>query len=139
MTAADLGEALEHESGLLGLSSRSGDLREVLAGVSDGDEACRTAYEIYVHRLVGEIARMAAALGGVDAITFTGGVGENSSPLRAAVSRQLTWLGVVLDAESNESGNPVISAPGSPVGLAVLEAREDLTMSAQARDVLSRS
>jgi acetate kinase len=139
ITAEELGEALEHDSGLLGLSSRSGDLREVLAGVERGDEACRTAYDVYLHRLVGEIARMAAALGGVDAIAFTGGVGEHSAPLRAAVGRQLGWLGVVLDAESNESSAPVISAPGAGVGLCVVAAREDLTMSTQAREVLSRA
>jgi acetate kinase len=137
LTAEEIGEALEHQSGLLALSSRSGDLREVLAGVDSGDQACRLAYDVYVHRLVGEIARMAAALGGVDAIAFTGGVGEHSASLRAAVGRQLDWLGVVLDAKSNESSSSVISARGARVAVCVLEAREDLTMAAQAREVLA--
>jgi acetate kinase len=135
LTADEIGEALEHRSGLLALSGRSGDLREVLAGLENGDETCRLAYEAYVHRLVGEIARMTAALGGLDALAFTGGVGEHSVPLRAAVIRQLDWLGITLDAEGNESSAAVISAPGG-VAACVVEAREDLTMSAQARELL---
>lgn len=134
LTAEEISDGLEHQAGLFGLSEKSGDLREVLAGM-DG-EACRLAYGVYVHRLVGELARMAAALGGLDAIAFTGGVGENSAPLRAAVCRRLGWLGVVLDAESNERSAPVISAPGAPVGIGVIPSREDLTMAAQARAVL---
>jgi acetate kinase len=133
--AEEIGEALKHESGLLGLSG-SADLREVLVGLEQGDEACRLAYDVYVHRLVGDIARMAAALGGLDAIAFTGGVGEHSASLRAAVIRRLEWLGIVIDAEGNESSVPVISAPGGPVAVCVIEAREDLTMAAEARALL---
>jgi acetate kinase len=81
---------------------------------------------------------MAGALGGLDAIAFTGGVGEHSGPLRAAVAARLGWLGVVLDAESNESPDGVISPPGAAVGLCVIPSREDLTMAAQARAVLKR-
>jgi acetate kinase len=132
--ADDISDALEHRSGLLGLSEKSGDLREVLANLDN--ESCRLAYDVYVHRMTGEIARMAAALGGVDGIAFTGGVGEHSTPLRAAVCRQLEWLGVVLDAENNELSAPVINSPGAAVGLCVIPSREDLTMSAQARELL---
>jgi acetate kinase len=136
LSAEEIGEALEHRSGLLALSERSGDLREVMAGSEEGEVNCRLAYEAYVHRLVGEIARMTAALGGLDAIAFTGGVGEHSAPLRAAVSRELDWLGLTLDAEGNESASPVISAPGG-VAACVIEAREDLTMASQARELLT--
>ncbi|MEU0090599.1 acetate/propionate family kinase [Kribbella sp. NPDC006257] len=136
LSAEEIGDALEHRSGLLALSGRSGDLREVVAGLEGGDEDCRLAYETYVHRLVGEIARMTAALGGLDALAFTGGVGEHSAPLRAAVIRELGWLGITLDAESNESSAPVISAAGG-VAACVLEAREDLTMAAEARELLA--
>ena len=136
LSAAEIGDALEHRSGLLALSERSGDLRDVLAGLDYGDAACRLAYEAYVHRLVGEIARMTAALGGLDVVAFTGGVGEHSAPLRAAVISQLDWLGITLDAEANQSSAPVISAPGG-VAVCVVEAREDLTMAAQAREALA--
>ncbi|MEV6415044.1 acetate/propionate family kinase [Kribbella sp. NPDC051718] len=115
LDAQEIGDALEHESGLLGLSG-SADLREVLAGVEKGDDASRLGYDVYVHRLVGEIARMAAALGGLDAIAFTGGVGEHSAALREDVVGRLGWLGAV--------------------EVRVVEAREDLTMATQARSVL---
>lgn len=134
LTAEEISEGIEHQAGLLGLSEKSGDLREVLAGLES--ESCRLAYGVYVQRMVGEIARMAASLGGLDAIAFTGGVGEHSAPLRAAVCRRLGLLGVVLDAESNERSSPVISAPGADAGLCVIPSREDLTMAAQARTVL---
>jgi len=135
LTAEEISEALEHRSGLLGLSEKSGDLREVLGGLES--ESNRLAYEVYVYRMAGELARMAAALGGVDAIAFTGGVGEHSAPLRAAVSRRLSWLGVHLDHEHNETTAPIISAPGAPVTVAVIPSREDLTMATQARALLA--
>jgi acetate kinase len=136
LSAEEIGEALEQRSGLLALSGRSGDLREVVAGLEQGDASCRLAYEAYLHRLVGEIARMTAALGGLDALAFTGGAGQHSAPVRAAVIRELGWLGLTLDAEANETSAAVISAPGG-VAACVLEAREDLTMSAQTRELLA--
>jgi acetate kinase len=136
LSAEEIGEALEQRSGLLALSGRSGDLREVVAGLEQGDAGCRLAYEAYLHRLVGEIARMTAALGGLDALAFTGGAGQHSAPVRAAVIRELGWLGLTLDAEANETSAAVISAPGG-VAACVLEAREDLTMSAQTRELLA--
>ncbi|GAA1699180.1 acetate/propionate family kinase [Kribbella yunnanensis] len=135
LKADEIADALEHESGLLGLTG-SGDLEEILAGLH-GDRN-RLGYDVYLHRLVGEIARMVAALGGVDALVFTGGVGEHSAPVRAAACRALDWLGIVLDAEANETGAHLITATGSPVRAYVVPAREDLTMAAQARQLLDR-
>jgi acetate kinase len=138
LSAKQVGAGIEHQAGLLGLSEKSGDLREVLAGLDAGAEQCRLAFAVYVYRLAAEIARMAGALRGLDAIAFTGGVGEHSAPLRAAVAARLGWLGVVLDAESNESPDGVISPPDAAVGLCVIPSREDVTMAAQARAVLKR-
>lgn len=134
LTADQLGDGLEHRSGLLGLSDKTGDLQEILAGIDS--DANQLAYAVYLHRLAGEIARMCAALGGVDAVVFTGGAGEHSAPLRVAACRRLAWLGVVLDPEANKAGGPVITASGSPVTALVIPAREDLTMAAQARLIL---
>jgi acetate kinase len=131
LTAEQLGDALEHRSGLRGLTGKTGDLEEIV-----GSSEYRLAYDVYLHRLTGDIARMTAALGGLDALVFTGGVGEHSAPVRAATCRELAWLGVVLDAESNEAGGPVITAPDSPVTAYVGPAREDLSMAAQARRLL---
>jgi acetate kinase len=138
LTAAEVSEGISHQSGLLGLSEKSSDLREVLAGLESGDERCRLAFDVYVYRLAGQIAQMAAALGGLDAIAFTGGVGEHSAPLRAAAGARLGWLGVVLDAKSNESAEGVVSASDAAVSVCVIPSREDLTMSAQARELLGK-
>jgi acetate kinase len=134
LTAEELGDALEHRSGLLGLTDKTGDLAEIVESSNQAEN--RLAYDVYIHRLTGDIARMVAALGGLDALVFTGGVGEHSAPVRAATCRALAWLGLVLDAKSNEAAEPVITAPDSPVTAYVLPAREDLAMAAQARRLL---
>jgi acetate kinase len=134
LTADELSDALEHRSGLLGLTDKTGDLQEILADLDN--ETNELAYTVYLQRLTGEIARMTASMGGVDALVFTGGAGEHSAQLRAGACRQLAWLGVVLDPEANEANAPVISAAGAPVAAYVVPAREDLTMARQARPLL---
>lgn len=138
LSAGEVGDALEHRSGLLGLSGRSGDLREVLAA---DDEAARLAFDVYAHRLAGEIARMAAALRGLDTITFTGGVGEHSALVRQAVADRLGWLGIRLDPHRNTDAEPdsVISAMPATVEVCVVTSREDLEMARQAADLLAGS
>ena len=113
--------ALDRESGLLALSGRSGDMREVIAGVEAGDERCQLAFDVYVHRLAAGVAAMAAAMGGLDALVFTGGVGENAPAVRAATAEATAFLGV---------GTPAV-----PV--LVVPAREDLEIAAQVRAALA--
>jgi len=139
LTAGEIGDGIEHQAGLLGLSERSGDIREILAGRAGGDERCRLAFDVYVHRLTGEITRMAAALGGLDAIVFTGGVGEHSAQVRAAVCNRLAWLGLELHAEGNDQLVPdsIVSTPTSVIRVCVVTSREDLAMAAQARSLLA--
>jgi acetate kinase len=96
--AEEMEQALDRESGLAALSGRSGDMREVIAGVDEGDERCRLAFDVYVHRLVAGVAAMAAAMGGVDALVFTGGVGEHSPRVRDAVVERTGFLGIGPDA-----------------------------------------
>ena len=122
-----LAEALEHESGLRGLAG-SGDMREVIADAAAGDERARLAFDVYIHRLRGLIASMAAAAGGIDALVFTGGVGENSSAVRAAAVEGLGFLGLALDPERNEQARPDgrVDEPGSVARVLVIAAREDL-------------
>ena len=130
--------ALDRESGLLALSGRSGDMREVLAGADAGDPRCRLALDVYLHRLAAGIAAMAAAMGGLDALVFTGGVGENSPTVRAAAAAATAFLGVALDPELNAAaaGDRVLSADTERAPAVTLRAREDLEMAAQARRVL---
>jgi acetate kinase len=131
---AEVQQALETRSGLLGLAGTA-DMREVLA--RDDDEA-RLALGVYLHRLAAGVAAMAAALTGVDALVFTGGVGERSAAIRARAAERLAFLGIALDATRNADahGDAVIGADTAPARVAVVAAREDLEMARRTRDVL---
>jgi acetate kinase len=91
-TAAQLDQILNRESGLLGVSGVSGDMREILAAIEQGNDRARLAFDIYAHRVCRGIGEMLAAMDGADAIVFTGGVGENCAPLRDRVRQQLRGL-----------------------------------------------
>jgi acetate kinase len=127
LSAAQVAAALEHESGLLALGGDA-DMRALLLRAEQGDAAAVLAINVYVHRLVAGVAAMTAALGGLDILAFTGGVGENASAVRAAAARKLAHLGVQLVSDLNEkaSGDADISSPDSPVRTVVVAAREDL-------------
>jgi len=129
--AAELSDALEHRSGLTGLAG-TGDMRELLAR---DDDAAALALAVYVHRLRAAIAAMAAALGGIDALAFTGGVGEHAPDVRAAAAGGLAFLGVALDDGHNRAatGDAEIGSAGAAVRSFVVTAREDLEMARQVR------
>lgn len=133
-----LATGLEESAGLAGLSGiPSGDMRAVLQAVDDGNGLARLALDVYLHRLRGEIAAMAAAVNGMDALVFTGGVGEHSARVRAAAVEGLQFLGVSLDpAQDGVTSDADISGPG-PVHVVVVTAREDLEIARQARAVLA--
>ena len=132
--------AVEWESGLLGVSGVSGDMREVLAAASAGDGRARLALDVYLHRLRAGIAAMAAAAGGLDVLVFSGGVGEHSWEVRAGACTGLGFLGVTVDDGRNRSGegDREISPPAAPVRVLVIAAREDLAMAAEARALVAR-
>ena len=138
MPPAELAATLEHRSGLLGLSGTA-DMKVIVAGAEAGEPDARLALDVYVHRLRAAIAAMAAALGGLDALAFTGGVGEHAPAVRARTAGGLGFLGVALDRSRNESGPPdrEIGADGAAVRTLVLTAREDLEIAHEVRDVLS--
>lgn len=133
VSADELYDVLDRESGLKGLSGTSGDFQEVLEARSTGDAAAALAFDVYVHRLVREAAGMAASAGGLDVLVFTGGVGEHGADLRAAVVDGLGHLGVRLDAAANATldGEGVIGD-----GVVVVAAREDLEMARQVEELL---
>lgn len=136
----ELEQGLDRLSGLAGLSGiPGGDMRAVLLAAAGGDERARLARDCYLHRLVGAIAGMAASLGGLDALVFTGGVGENSAEIRADVARRLGFLGVRIDARRNEAAggrDHEISATGAAVRSFVVRAREDLEIAREVQRVL---
>ena len=133
----ELGHALEHESGLLGLSGTA-DMREVVGRAGNGDAAARLALDVYLHRLRGLIASMTAALGGLDVLAFTGGVGAHSAAIRSWAADGMSFLGVSVDGARNEgvSGDVDISGAGAGVRTVVIRAREDLEIAGQVRSVL---
>jgi acetate kinase len=139
VSEADMGQALEHESGVLGLSGTA-DMHEVVtrAGAAGGDAAARLALDTYVHRLRGLVGSMAAALGGVDVLAFTGGVGEHSAEIRAAAAAGLGFLGVVIDPARNDAadGDAEISDDRAAARTVVVRAREDLEIASQVRSLL---
>jgi len=135
MTPDELDGLLEHEAGLLGLSEISDSVREL---ERLDDEAARRALSVYTYRIACAVGAMAVALGGLDALVFTAGVGENSAGVRARICAQLAFLGVELDETANETARPdaEIAADGSSVRVVVLEAREDLIAAKEARALL---
>jgi acetate kinase len=137
MPPAELAATLERRSGLLGLAGTA-DMREILAGAAVGRPEARLALDVYVHRLRGSIAAMAAALGGLDALVFTGGVGERAPVVRALAADGLGFLGVAIDPARNESGpdDREIGADGARVRTLVVAAREDVEIAREVRSVL---
>jgi len=134
---AELAATLEHRSGLLGLAGTA-DMRKVLEQADEGGDEAALALEVYLHRLRAGVASMAAALNGLDALVFTGGVGENSAAIRARAVDGLGFLGVAVDAAQNAAarGDTDITGPGSAVQVLVVAAREDLEVARQVRTVL---
>jgi acetate kinase len=138
LSADQVEHALEHESGILGLSGLSGDLRRVLEAADSGVPEARLAYEVYVYRIQTSVAAMCAAVRGLDGLVFTGGAGEASSRLRRDVCDGLDFLGVRLDDHSNNTvdGDAVVSSDVSASMVVVVQSREELEIARQVRGLL---
>jgi acetate kinase len=133
----EVATALESRSGLLALAGTA-DMREVQAAAERGEPDACNAIDVYIHRLVGGIASMSAATGGVDVLAFTGGVGENSAMVRRRAAQRLGFLGVAVDGHRNDSAHDDhdISATGAAVRTMVITAREDLQIASEARRLI---
>ncbi len=134
-----LDHALNSESGLLGVSGISSDLRQVMAAASNNADA-RLAIEVYVHRIRRMVGAMTATLGGVDALVFTAGVGENSVEIREQVCDHLDFLGLKLDRAANRGCRPdaEVALPDSAARILVIATREDLTILREMRGLVER-
>ena len=123
----ELDDILNKQSGLLGISGVSSDMRDILAAVGNGHERAKLAFDMYIHRLHLGIGSMIAVLGGVDALIFTAGVGENSSEVRAAVCENFAFMGLKVDGEKNVPSpeDREISAREATVRVLVVHAQED--------------
>jgi len=125
MTADAIADLLYNRSGLLGLSGVSGDMVTLLAST---DPRAREALDVYVYRLSLEIGRLAAALGGLDAMVFTAGVGENAAIIRERIVHRAGWLGAHLDPGANAQGAQVINAAHSRVKILVIPTDEEVVI-----------
>jgi acetate kinase len=138
MDPAEVSEALSHRSGLAGLAGTP-DMAAVVRRAAAGDGDAVLALGVYVHRLRAGVAAMAASLGGLDGLVFTGGVGENAPAVRAAAAGGLGFLGVAVDPEANVHARPDadVTAAGSAVRVLVIAAREEVAIARGVRQVLT--
>lgn len=138
VTVAELDEALSERSGLFGVSGVSPDLRAVTAAAGAGNSAAMLARDMFLHRLIGAVGAMVAALAGLDALVFTGGIGEHSPWVRQAVAQALGYAGVRLDGTRNASatGDADVATDGSAMRVLVVTAREDLAILGEVRRLL---
>jgi acetate kinase len=133
MDAREIEKLIYSQSGLLGVSGVSSDMRSLLAS---GEPRAKLAVDLYIYRIRRELGSLAAALGGLDAIVFTAGIGENSPVIRSRICRDAAWLGVELDDAANAAGGPRISTDSSRVAAWVIPTNEELMIARHTRRVL---
>jgi acetate kinase len=135
LDARAIEQLLYQRSGMLGVSGLSSDMRVLL---DSSEPAARLAVDLFVYRISRELGSLAAALGGLDALIFTAGIGENSAPVRERVCRSAEWLGVTLDHAANRAGGPRISTAASRVGVWVIPTNEELMIARHTQRLVSR-
>ncbi|MGH7139715.1 MAG: acetate/propionate family kinase [Pirellulales bacterium] len=136
LSAAEFHDLVNRRSGLLGISETSSDMRDLLASRA-GDTRAAEAVALFCYQAKKTIGSFAAALEGIDALVFSGGIGENAAEVRAMICKGLDFLGVVLDGPRNEAGQPVISADGSQVAIHVIRTDEEVTIARIVTQLLS--
>jgi acetate kinase len=136
MDARALEKLIYQQSGLLGVSGISSDMRVLL---ESAEPRASLAIELFVYRIGRELGSLAAALGGLDAIVFTAGIGERAAAIRERICRQAAWLGIAFDAAANAKHGPRISSPSSSVAAWVIPTNEELMIARHTRDVLQRT
>jgi len=136
MDARAIERLIYQQSGLLGVSGLSSDMRALL---ESADPRARRAVDLFVYRIRRELGSLAAALGGLDALVFTAGIGENAAPIRERVCRDAAWLGVDVDAGANARGGPRISAAGARASAWVIPTDEELMIARHTRTLLGQA
>ena len=134
MTTDAIEDLLYHRSGLLGVSGISGDMRELAASSAD---AAKEAVELFAYRLAGEVGRLVAALGGLDGLVFTAGIGEHDAAMREDVCSRLAWLGIVAEHTANEAGKGRISTDASSVEVWIVPTDEEVMIARHTHAVLA--
>ena len=137
-TADEIDKMMNKKSGMLGVSGISSDNQEITKGAREGNERCQLVEKMYVHQLVKIVGGYIAAMGGTDAIVFTGGIGENSGFYREKVCEKLAFLGVKIDAEKNKiRGEEVdIATPDSSIRVLVIPTNEELVIARDTKAIV---
>jgi acetate kinase len=140
LSVHDVEIGLTRGGGLAGLGGGSGAMRDIVVRRAAGDRAATLAFDVYVHRLAQAIGAMAVSTRGLDALVFTGGVGEHEPEVRAAAADAVSFLGVALDPATNHamSGDGAVGERGAPVAAFVVASREDIEIARQVRALLGR-
>lgn len=146
LTIAEMEKILNHESGLKGLSGMGNDMRDILKAAQEGNENARMAIQVFAHRVRKYIGAYAAVMGGVDAIIFTGGIGENSPEIRHRVCQRLDFLGAIINEDLNRDNNPTTEKPVvlfsesySRVKLLAVATDEQLSIAIQAHELIVKN
>lgn len=136
MSAHRVEDILYHRSGLLGISGVSSDMRELLKSAAP---AAKLALDYFIYRIAKEIGALTSVLGGLDALVFTAGIGENSGPIRQRICDATAWLGVSVDSQANEKASTRISTTGSKVSAWIIPTNEELMIARHASKILNAS
>lgn len=137
LSLSEAGTLLNKHSGLIGISGESSDMREILASVKDEQKRAIYAFEIFCYRIKKYVGAYSAAMGGIDALVFTGGIGENSSEVREEVCKNLEYLGIKLDKLKNENRENVISDNSSRVKVYRIPTNEELVIAMDTSKIVS--
>lgn len=141
LTLAEVNTMLNKHSGLMGISGVSNDMREIIKSMNEGNERSKYAFEVFCYRIKKYIGAYAAALGGIDAVVFTGGIGENSSEVRKEVLSNLEFLGIELDDEKNliNNGERIITKDHSKVKVFVIPTNEELVIALDTAQIVTET
>ncbi len=141
LTIPDVNTLLNKHSGLVGISGESSDMREILQAVEEGDRKAKYAYDVYTYRIKKYIGAYAAAMGGVDVIVFTGGIGENAVKVRADVCNNMEYLGIKLSKERNENakGEALITTDDSQTAVLKIPTNEELVIAMDTEKIVNEN
>lgn len=137
LTVGEANTLLNKHSGLIGISGESSDMREILSAVKDNQQRSKWAFEIFCYRIKKYVGAYAAAMGGLDALVFTGGIGENSSEIREEVCKEMEFLGIHLNDFKNQNADEIISTENSKVTVMRIPTNEELVIALDTAKIVS--
>jgi len=139
LSLSEANTLLNKHSGLIGISGESSDMREIEEAVAEGNKKAKYAFDVFTYRIKKYVGSYAAAMGGLDALVFTGGIGENSINVRKEVCRDMEFLGIKIDQTKNENvkGESDISAPDSKVKVLRIPTNEELVIALDTQQIVS--